>query len=305
MSRRNNGKGSYDGSTYWFILEADHHAGHRLGLCNPAVMLLDDDGREYGPPIQETQLYMWELRANYLRQAFDIINGEPFAYMVIGDITHGRKYIDGIMTTRIADQWRVAKSNIAHVARAENCVAVRLMSGTSSHIFGEATSEITVMGMLRDRFPKKDIRVLGHSRIRLPGDVTLDTAHHGPGAGIRAWTRGNVARHYLRSNMWKEIKAGRDVPALYIRAHYHTWVHEYLEEWVEGEICLSQLIVMPSLCGLTEYGRQATASEYEIWNGLVLVKVEHGRAIVYPFTRPFDIRVDDNEIVEAFEMAKA
>jgi len=138
------------------------------------------------------------------------------------------------------------------------------------------------------------IKPLAHSLVNIDG-VEFDVAHHGPGAGIRQWTRGNQARYYLRSLMWQEFKAGNRPAKVYLRGHYHTFVHEVVSEQFCGETFVCHLIVLPSWCGMTEYARQATHSQYEVTNGMVAFEIVNGELVeVHPFYRTLDLRVKES-----------
>jgi len=278
------------------LAESDTHAGNLLGLCNPKVRILSSDGsKKVGPSIREFQQYTWGLRTDYIGNVVEIAGDSDIIHIHGGDITQGNKYHDQLMTTRIADQFSIADANMWPIYEIPNVKTGRLITGTSAHIFGEGTSEIEVAERLSLRYPDKDIRPLAHSLLEIDG-IEFDVTHHGPGAGIRQWTRGNVARHYLRSKMWQDYKTRGKVPRLFIRGHYHTFVHETVRERFGDEYVESHLIILPSWCGMTEYARQATQSEYELTNGLVAIEIIPGDQIplrIHPFVKTLDLRTKE------------
>jgi len=133
-----------------------------------------------------------------------------------------------------------------------------------------------------------------HGLLEVSG-AFIDYRHHGPGGGIRNWTKGNVARHYLRSLMLDEIVYGRRPPDLVLCGHYHTKVNEVVTVGNHE----SRLVVMPSMCGLSGYARQVTKSAYIITNGIAFFHVEDGEV-----SRPIwveetlDIRTKETVICE-------
>jgi hypothetical protein len=281
-----------NGRRRWVLAEADTHAGHKVGLCNPVAVLLDDQKNEAGVNLGAYQRHIWDLRMAFLQEVATLAGRAEVIHVHDGDVTHGNKHASGLITTRIEDQMEIADWNMRPVYDLPGVRRGRFISGTEAHTFGEASSEIALAKRLSLRYPKYDIQPLAHSVLEVDG-VVLDVSHHGPGAGIRQWTRGNVARHYLRSRMWQDFKRGRKPADVYLRGHYHTFVWETLREQFGGEMVTSHLVVLPSWCGMTEYARQATKSEYEVTNGLVLLELAAGRVEVHPMVRSLDLRVEE------------
>ncbi len=189
------------------LAESDAHAGHKLGLCNPDTVLLSDDKEIYGPSLEKFQRYLWDLRTEYLAWVADFAAGDEIIHIHGGDITHGKKYPDQLMESRLSDQPTIAHHNMIPAYSLPNVTTGRIIIGTSLHVFGEGSSEIMVAEKLRAQFPEMDIWPIAHSLINIAGTGrTLDIAHHGPGAGIREWTHGNVATNYLKSRMWRDFE---------------------------------------------------------------------------------------------------
>ena len=175
----------------------------------------------------------------------------------------------------------------------KNLVAVRLVRGTDSHGFGEGSADLTVDGLLQRRFPKRDIEVLFHGLGEVLG-IKVDYAHHGPYTGSRNWLKGNVARYYLRSAMMDEMQLGNVPPHIYIRAHFHNYVEEYLRISNAQHTHKSWLTVLPSYCLMSDYARQATRSQFSVTNGRVAYEVIDDRIVeVHPFLHTLDIRTKE------------
>lgn len=279
---------------------ADTHGGHKLGLLNPAVEVYDED--EHGnlvprkPELTATQEYLWDCYQEDIDSSIALAAGDPVVVIHNGDLTHGMKYPQQLMSTRKADQILIAVDNLVPWFRHENVTAMRLATGTGSHVFEEGSSTILVAAQLKAHYPAVDTEVVGHGLADVSG-VSVDYAHHGPSPGIRNWTRGNVARYYLRSLMLDEILHRREPPRLVLRAHYHEPVHEtvridgsggwdaHLRTWE------SDIVVLPSYCGLSDFSRKATRSTHVITNGLVAFEIIGGELVtVYPFCRSVDLR---------------
>jgi hypothetical protein len=118
------------------------------------------------------------------------------------------------------------------------------------------------------------VQTLYHGVATICG-IDVDYAHHGPGPGGRSWLHGNVARYYLRDQMWKDIEQGRRPPDLYLRGHVHAPVDEVLKV---GQFH-GRLVVAPSMCGLGDYGRKATKSEWQICNGFMAFVIEGNKIV--------------------------
>jgi hypothetical protein len=264
---------------------ADKHSGHKLGLQNPETKLYDEtpegDLVAYVPEQTATQGYLW---ANHLR---DIDNLRKLAHrdriilVDMGDPCHGDKYPSQLVSTRMADQVLLAVGTFVPWLKVPNLRAVRIIQGTGAHGFGEASAEILITAQLKTlaeallgRRKRPSIKTLRHGLLTVEG-VTIDYAHHGPGTGKRMWTRGNSARFYARDIMIRELARGRTPPRVVLRAHFH----EYVRETVRLDGHVTDFIVCPPLCGMSEYSQQASRSQHEIHDGILALEVERGELV--------------------------
>lgn len=276
------------------VAESDAHAGHKLGLCNPDTVLLTDDKQVYGPDLEKFQRYLWNLRTEYLEWVADLAAGDEIIHIHGGDITHGKRFPDQLMESRLSDQPTIAHHNMIPAYSLPNMTTGRIIIGTGLHVFGEGSSEIMVAEKLRAQFPHIDTWPIAHSLIAIGGTGKIfDVSHHGPGAGIREWTKGNVALNYLKSKMWQDFKNDKRPANVYLRGHYHTLVWVTNREWFHGELHESHLIVMPSWCGMTEYARKATQSQYEVTNGLMVFEIDGEWLDVRPKFKTLDLRTEE------------
>lgn len=255
------------------VVISDTHGGHKYGLCNPDTILLDWDfqGNVTETPVSltSTQEYLWALYLRLIERMSKIDNGLVLFHL--GDHTNGKKYPEGLMRSDDYNQYNIAYMNFLPWLNLPNLKEIKLVFGTGSHEFGEGSSVLWVADRLSDRHKDIKTTVCRHGALDMDG-VVIDYAHHGPGPGIRNWTRGNVARHYLRSLMLDEIEDGNEPPGLVLRGHFHTPV----EEVVLIRRRESRLVVMPSFCGLSDFAQQATKSTYRITNGGMFFHVDDG-----------------------------
>ncbi len=270
----------------------DTHGGHKLGLLSPGVTLYDEDEAgnltPYTPELTATQKYLWRIYNEDVESVIRLADGDRIILFHVGDLTQGDWYKDQLVSTRMADQIIIAAANVSPWLDYDNVEAVRLVTGTGSHVFRESSSPILVAEMLKARH--ENLRVVGHG-LATVDDVSFDIAHHGPSAGIRDWTAGNQLRYYLRSIIVKSLKAGESPPRLVVRGHFHELRRETDRQRILGEWKDFDIVLLPSYCGMGEYGRQATSSKYQVSNGMVAAEIVDGQwRDLHVFERAVDLR---------------
>ncbi|MEN6532616.1 MAG: hypothetical protein ABFD89_03075, partial [Bryobacteraceae bacterium] len=78
-----------------------------------------------------------------------------------------------------------------------------------------------------------------------------------------------------------------------VRSHYHTYVRETVRVHGVREV-VTDVIVTPAYCGMTEYATQATRSGYLISCGLVVLEIVDGvLREIHPFVRSVDLRREE------------
>ena len=281
----------------WILLFSDIHSGHRLGLLNPETTLEEQDaeGRivTYHPQLSAYQQHLWGLFTQNLEQVRGIVGEDEIVAISNGDITQGVRYPDLWVSTRMSDQVDIALWTMRALLKLAQIKVLRLCVGTASHEFGEGSAPRLVINALKPEFPSVDIKVVQHGLLWVDG-VSIDYAHHGPGASQRHWLQGNTARFYLRDLMQREIKAGRPVPRIVVRSHVHTHVRETLRDEDRGELVISDLFITPSWCGMGDYAVQVTRSNYLVTHGMVLLGVEEGELRVeHSLVATTDVRTEE------------
>jgi len=279
------------------VLLSDTHAGHKLGLLNPATELLDEHGEEYCPGLTITQEYLWGLYREHINSVAELAGKSRVIVIHNGDITQGNRYVDHLSLVSIADQVTAAAWNLRlwYDDKRLRISNVRIIVGTAAHTWA-ASSEVLVAQRLAQMYPKVDTRPLYHASITLKdqrGQV-VDCAHHGPFPGSRKWLEGNSARWYLKSAMLDELVDGITPPIVYARAHYHEYRHVGPERVrSRGVDVESRLIITPSYSGIDDYVRRATRSKRKIDHGLVALVFEDGLREVIPLYQELDIRTKE------------
>jgi hypothetical protein len=264
---------------------------------NPEVQLYDVDeaGQEvaWTPSPTAMQRYLWRLYEWCIDRVAEIAKGDPVHVFHNGDLTQGKTYADHLVSTRMGDQLLIAVANMqVWFERPDlNIASFRLTQGTGSHIFREGTSTMMTAKALRDMFPDQPIRNVRHGLATID-DVKIDYAHHGPSAGIREWTEGNQLRYYAKSLVIGDVLRGKTPPRLVARGHFHEWSRETVRV---AKRYTADIILLPSMCGMGEYGRQATGSKAYVTNGIVVVELIDGRIEdFHPLVKELGLRTEED-----------
>ena len=287
--------------TTYLVVISDSHAGHKLGLCSPEVKLQEEDqsGRIVEKPAQLSafQEYLWgEVYIPAVDTITSITRGHAVVLMHMGDMTHGDGHAEELMSTRIENQIRIGVANMRPLMEMPGVVAMRAAYGTGVHEFGEGSGALLITDMLKVMYTGIDSANMYHGLAEIEG-AGVDYAHHGPGPGLRSWLRGNVAQIYLRDLMFEEILQGKLPPALVLRGHVHEYVNVMQMLPLYGSEVWSRLVVLPSMCGLGDYGRKATRSEFILRNGLMLFAIENTMVVdAVPFFKTLDLRTKEKII---------
>jgi hypothetical protein len=260
-----------------------------MGLMPPDVLLLDDTGpepRTWTPTQTSIQRWLWDCYVQDMAAVVELAGRAPIVLIHGGDATQGTRYPEACVSTRVADQLAIALANIEPWYALRGLRSVVLVQGTGSHEFGEGSSAVTLAAELGKRYRKPRTLTTRHGLLNVDG-ARIDVAHHGAGAGGRAWLTGNELRYYTRSVMLDEVVRGNTPPAALVRAHYHSGVRETVRV---GEH-VTEAFVMPCYCGLTHYAVQVTRSAYLLSCGMVALVFEGGKLVdAHTFWRSLDLR---------------
>jgi hypothetical protein len=279
---------------------SDPQCGHRLGLMNPDTMLYreTEDGEvvEYQPDMTESQNYLWLLYTGYIDKIKQIANGDEIVLWCNGDITQGKRFMEQLVSTSMADQILIATDIFDPWIEIDNLKTVRLSIGTGVHVFGEGSSTMLVSRYLLGKRGDLNVKPLYHGYADIDG-LRVDVAHHGPNQSSRKWLEGNLARYYTRDLVMRHIMGGENPPDLVLRAHYHQWMNEVVTV-VGGETEYTTRFVMtPSFCMMGDHARQATRSAYKIDNGLAAFEIIDGKIVqVHRMVKTIDIRTKEKLI---------
>jgi len=273
---------------------SDTHGGHLLGLLNPATVLVkaspNGEAVEWTPELNTTQRKLWREYTTNTAMAAEFAGDDELLVFHDGDATQGDAHNHTIPDTTREDQREIAYFNLVPLLQLKTVKKMRLLTGTEIHVPESAEARIA---WRLARATGKDVRIYNHDRPSVDG-VIFDVAHHGPHPGTRDWLFGNVATLYLRDRVYRDRRLGRQPAAVYLRGHYHHWVHVSIyDEW-EGRQSEHHLVILPSFCGLGEYARKATRSDPTLTTGIGLFEVVDGRlGRIVPVTQTWDLRTEE------------
>lgn len=268
---------------------SDTHGGHKQGLLNPETKLAvevvkrDAEGNvyseiEYRPavlnPVQE---WLWEVYQDNINKTMELADGDDVMVIHNGDLSQGNKY-NPTELEDVGTQFLVASSNMRPWFNHSNVKWFKLIWGTASHIYHDGSTPRLVFDALHREYPNVELSQSKHSLLKFFG-ITMDIAHHGPGAGGRNWLKGNEARYYTKSLMADSVQYD-DVrpPDIVCRSHYHSVVEEYVVEFYKKWGRVRTLFTLtPSYQGLNEFSRQVTRSKPKIVNGHVAYEIINGK----------------------------
>lgn len=256
-------------------LFSDTHGGHKLSLMNPETWLLDADMQPYQPQLSAMQRWLWANYQDDLANVERLANGDRIDVLHVGDMTWGAAHIEGVVSTRMADQIIIGEANLEPWLALPNVASMTLITGTDSHELGESSTPILAARDLQRVHLQASVTVTHHLLAEVDG-YSIDAAHHGPTKGKREWLDGNELRRYGQSMQREEVLAGNTPPNLVVRAHTHASWRETVRLQAGKRLHVTDLLICPAYCGLTPYARKVTQSLAVIGCGVWAVELVDG-----------------------------
>lgn len=251
----------------------------------------DCNGNFWSPELTTTQRFLWNLYTRHATQVRELRGERRLVLLLLGDLTQGLKHWSGVWGTTLYDHITGALAALEPVLEMGPAV-VRLAMGTEAHT-QDGTSELLIANELARRLPGADVDIAQHYKAHF-GDLIVDYAHHGPGAGIRQWTSGNVAGHYLKSLMLEEIVNGDQPARVVLRAHVHRSIHEVREIESKRGTLKGEIVVTPGYVGINPYARKMTQSTATQTHGLVCVQADDGKEpVIHRLNEMVDTRKEE------------
>jgi len=266
-------------TTKYIYVETDHHANNKWGLLQPGTLIeeIAPDGTEYfeEPDLNPEQEFLLAVRNEALKGVKEIVGKKPIDFVFLGDAHQGTKHVTQYVSQLSSASTSIMIENFRPIFKQLNVRNAEVLFGTAAHDGMGMTHPKSLVMALRAEFQKTDIRLSWHTDIDVDGYV-INCAHHGSGTGIRNWLRGNEMRYYMKS-LVEDYKDRGEKPAdLVLRGHFHGFHWETIRKYLPGGFQQTDMLLVPSMCGMGAYAKQVTKSRTDIINGSILLEVKDG-----------------------------
>lgn len=271
------------------IVMADTHAGSKVALCNPEVVIqrpiveTDEEGinqlgfEDYKPPIEPVQELLWEKYLAARDHFLLIADKDPVFILHLAEVCEGTYFANSSMNLKKDEQVQIAVANMDPWRGVKNIKMLRILSGDRPHEFDEGSAGRIVASILKKDF--KDVRAMPSSLLNI-GGFKVDYAHKGPYPGSRKWLEGNVARLYLIDYMMRElIEFGREPADLLLRAHFHEPVEVRHAMRFQGGMKRSALMISPSMKFPDAYAKSVTGNRFSATIGMSMIEVVNNKIL--------------------------
>ena len=280
-------------------VRADTHGNSKYGLMRPGILLpgedIDGESFPWEPGATAGNQYLWECYEKDIDDLKHLAGKDEIIVAELGDVTHGIKYPEEAVSTRLSDQMAIAEDNFLPLISLKNVKHVLIATGTGAHSFGEGSAEYMLAKYLKSEY-QKDVTAAPHYLSTLFG-IECDIAHHGGWPGSRNWLKGNVLRYNVRSRMMDDIQVGIKPPDLILRGHYHTYVPEIVHVRTRDRTYTTWVSISPSYSLLNDHARQITRSKSHITNGMLAYEIINGKILErHEFLHTVDLR--RKEVIE-------
>lgn len=256
-------------------IPADTHSGSCLGLIPPHQWQLDDGGH-YDPSTAQREV-LWAQWAEAWERVKKLRKGGRLIVIHNGDCVEGtHDRVMAVFSRRRDTQERI------HVACMDWALQTAKFKQNDSLYYIRGTAWHTGRGCASDERIAEDMGAVpardsaySHYHLRLNVDgVLLDVAHHGPGPGVRAWTKENSLYHTVKSIYLDCIEESRPVPDAWVRSHFHQWVNPQTYSGNHGTITG---FLTPAFQLTTPFGIKKSKAIKNASVGMLIIVVKDGK----------------------------
>jgi hypothetical protein len=283
-------------------IRGDTQSGHSGGLLNPEtvfpVMGIDAAGKKVVEDYEEASLnpvqrQLWEWSEADRESVRELAGRDEIVFVEMGDMTQGARFTDDLAETSLSRQTLISFSNALPWLGMENVKRMRAVKGTGVHVWGEGSTETILTMLLAKQYPKKDVRIADHYLLNVDG-YRLDVSHHGPGPGMRNWTRGNAFELYVKSILLDDLNAKREPPSMVLRAHKHEFTYAHAIHQVMGEVWQLPAFIVPPYCFIGSHAQKAANSPSSMGVGVIALELINGKLLDWhAFTHYVDLRTQE------------
>lgn len=193
----------------------DIHAGSTVALMPPGFRTLE--GQEQKP--NAIQSWLWEC----FRDAMDVwlpdvLNGDPFALVLTGDLTEGIHHrTKQVWSADTADHVNAAIEIVEPLSG--QAVATYVVKGTECH---SGTSETSIGKVLKAE-PDPETRNAAWDRLSLTVAGTRCVFQHHISATVRSYLEASGMGIALGNEQLEAAKSGEAIPKVLVSAHRHRY----------------------------------------------------------------------------------
>jgi hypothetical protein len=283
-------------------IRGDTQSGHAGGLLNPEAMFpvvgIDASGKAVVEDYEEAklnpvqrQLWKWSEADRESVQA--LAGKDEIVFIEMGDMTQGVRFTDDLAETSLSRQMLSSFYNSLPWLGMDHVHTMRAVKGTGVHVWGEGSTETILTLLLQKEYPKKDVKIADHYLLNVDGYL-LDVSHHGPGPGMRNWTRGNAYELYVKSILLDDLNAKRIPPHVVLRGHKHEFTYAHAIHQVQGAVWQLPAFIVPPYCFIGSHAQKATNSPSFMGVGTLALELINGRLLDWhAFTHYVDLRTEE------------
>lgn len=267
------------------IVRGDTQSGHAGGLLNPETLYPVPGINKAGESVVEdweaaslnpVQRKLWEWSEKDRENIRKLAGKDDAIFIEMGDMTQGARFTDDLQETSLSRQVIASFYNSLPWVGMVSVKKMRAVKGTGVHVWGEGSTETVLTMLLKREFPKKDIAISDHYLLNVDG-WPIDLAHHGPGAGLRHWTRGNAFELYVKSILMDDLAVNRQPPAVVLRGHKHEYTVAHALHQVNGQVWELPGYIVPPYCFIGSHANKAMNSPSGMGVGTLAFELINGK----------------------------
>lgn len=283
-------------------IRGDTQSGHAGGLLNPEAVFpvvgFDPKGKKVVEDYEDAQLnpvqkQLWKWSEQDRENVKKLAGSDEIVFVEMGDMTQGARFTDDLKETSLSRQTITSFHNSLPWLGMDAVRRMRAVKGTGVHVWGEGSTETLLTMLLQKEYPKKDVKIADHYLLNVDGYL-IDVAHHGPGPGMRNWTRGNAFELYVKSILLDDLNVGRTPPHIVLRAHKHEYTYGHAIHQVKGTIWKLPGFIVPPYCFIGSHAQKATNSPSSMGVGTLALELVNGKLLEeHAFTHFVDLRTEE------------